>query len=615
MIDRPDRPPDIGRARIFGIVILLGLLAILARLWYLQVAHGEELEQQSRSNQRRLIRRVPPRGQITDCRGRVLATNRRQIVVSVVPELVLPDRKKNNGEVLPLLASLLNMPAEDLKALIRDNQINAFDPVRVAEDVDMATVTRIEEHRLDLPGVDVGPEPVRYYPSGPLCGHLLGQMGEIQKAELDARRGEGYRPGDYCGRLGLERAYDADLRGKNGGREIEVDARGRELNQVSNDDPIPGATLTLTIDLDIQKIAYSELSAWAAKGKPGAAVALDPQTGAVLAMVSVPSYDPNLFVKGISKADWQKIAENPLKPQINRAVGSGYAPGSTFKVVTATAGLETGEVGPRSRDYCSGVIWLGRWPKHCHKRGGHGSVDLYDAIAKSCDVFFYHLGQRLGPDRMAEYARRFGLGRRTGIDLPRVETAGIVPTPAWKRKRWHQEWVGGETVDYAIGQAMLACTPLQMCNVAAAIGNGGTLYQPQLVRAITAYDTPNTPRVIRRLQPKALGKLGVSPNTLAVLARGMREVMEPGGTGAASAIPGLAIAGKTGTAQMRQRGEMVNNAWFIGFAPVENPRIAVCVFVEGGGHGGAVAAPIARKMLAQFFHLKPGEPKATSSTD
>ncbi len=595
-------------------VVTLGLLAILARLWYLQVARGDDLLAASEGNRSRLIRRVPPRGQILDRKGRVLATNRPRIVVSVVPETV-----RKHPEMLYLLASLLETTPEDLEAIIQAERISPFDPVRVAIDVDIATATRVEEQRLNLPDVLVGPEPLRYYPDGPLFGHLLGQMGQIAPEELKTRRREGYRPGDSCGKLGLERAYDSELRGTDGGQKIEVDARGRMRGMMENTDPIPGDTLMLTLDRDLQRIAWQELSEWAAKGKPGAVVALDPQTGAVLAMVSVPSYDPNQFVAGVSKDYWEQLRQNPLKPLINRAIGSAYAPGSTFKMITAAAGLETGQTSPGDGAYCPGYLALGRWIKHCHKRGGHGSVSLNSAISQSCDVFFYHLGQRLGPDRLAEFARRFGLGKRTRIRMQRpgdasVERMGIVPDPVWKRASRHGEWVGGDTVDYAIGQAMLACTPLQMCNVAAAIGNGGTLYRPQMVQTVRAYDAQNRPSLVYRLQPEAMQQVGLSPTTLAILIQGMRTVMESG-TGAHSNIPGLDIAGKTGTAQMVKDGVMQNNAWFIGFAPATKPRIAICVFVETGGHGGETAAPIARKLFAQFFGVTVDAAEATATTD
>jgi penicillin-binding protein 2 len=401
---------------------------------------------------------------------------------------------------------------------------------------------------------------------------------------------------------------------------VQVDAGGRLLRQVGNTDPIPGCTLRLTLDSELQAVAFRELSKWAEKGNPGAAVALDPNTGAVLALCSAPSYDPGQFVSGISRPDWESLQSNPFKPQINRAISSSSAPGSTFKVISASAGLETAAITRNTTDYCTGMIRLGTWIKRCHKASGHGRVDLNEAIAQSCDVYFYHLGQKLGPDVMADYARKFGLGSPTGIDLSRpgdsrLESAGTVPDPAWKLSHKRGPWVGGDTVDYAIGQAMLRCTPLQMCNVAAAIANGGTLFKPQVVQSIAKYDTQNRGHVVQKLTPTALSKLPVSQATLALIVRGMRSVMEPGGTASHASIPGLAVGGKTGTAQIRRHSEVADNAWFIGFAPVAHPTIAVCVFVEGGGHGGDTAAPIARKMIAQFLKIKVDDIRPVHTTD
>lgn len=595
-------------------LVLAGLGCIIFRLWYLQIAKGEEMWTASEINRTRQIRRVPPRGQIEDRNGVVLATNRNQIVVSVVPE----EMRKNPG-TLPKLAKLLNKSTEELEWAIESGKTTMFDPVRVEVGVEMDVATQIEEQHSELPGVSVGPEPIRKYVDGPVFGHLLGQLGQIKPDDLKKRRDVGYKPGDFCGQLGVERANDDVLRGYDGGREVEVNAKGRIIKDVGNIDPVPGATVRLTIDAAVQKVAYEALAGWVAKGKPGAAVAIDPQTGAVIALASCPSYDPNQFVTGISRADWKKLSEDPLKPQINRAISGGYAPGSTFKVITASAGLETHSIGVHDSEYCTGGMYLGRWLKRCHKSGGHGSVDMVEALQKSCDVYFYRLGQKLGPDNMAAYARKFGLGTRTKIDImgendPQIETSGLVPDPEWKRKHKRGEWVGGETVDYAIGQAMLKCTPLQMCNVAAAIGNGGTLYRPQLVQRVTAFKD-GRPTVARTLQPQILNKVDISEHTRSIIVEGMRAVMGPGGTAARSVIPGLEMAGKTGTAQMRKDGRMVNNAWFIGYAPADHPKIAVCVFVETGGHGGDTAAPIASKMIGTYLHMGAVNADATGSSD
>jgi penicillin-binding protein 2 len=618
LIHVPEPAPDLARVRVFGAILLLGIVALVARLWFLQIVEGDDLFAASEINRIRLIRNVAPRGLIEDSSGHILATNRSQIVVSVVPAEI-----RGTPDIIDRLAALIEIPASEIEEIVRDNTVNENEPVRVAEDIGIDLATRIEEQRLSLPGVTIGSEPVRSYPDGPLLGHVLGQMGQISREELQQRAkreprpaadsadiagavpGAGdYHPGDYCGKLGLEQAYDAQLRGRDGGRKIEVDAHGRMRRELESVAPVPGARMTLSIDRGLQDVAYRELSRLTNSGLPGAAVALDPRTGAVLALASTPSYDPNLWVQGIRKTDYKRYLDDPRKPLINRAVATDTAPGSTFKIVTASAGLETGTVTENTTFYCSGSIRLGHWTKRCHKAGGHGAVNTPRALAESCDVFFYRLGQLLGPDQMAAFARRFGLGHKTGIDLSQVERAGFVPDPAWKLKRFHQAWVGGDTVDYAIGQSSLQCTPLQMCNIASAIANGGTLYRPQLVRSISTYGQDRIAHETMQMRPAVVKRIRLSAETLRVVREGMERVMEPGGTAAACALPGIRSAGKTGTAQHREHGEMRNSAWFVGYAPADDPRIAVCVYVENGGHGGARAGPIARKMLAQYLGVK-----------
>lgn len=599
VIDIPQRSPHVPRIYVLMTMMALGLTAILARLWYLQIVLGDDLQEQSAGNIARKVRRTPPRGQIEDRNGLVVATIRPRLVVKVIP-----DELRKYPETLMLLGELLGVPPIDLAETVKQDKITPFDPVRIAEDIDQSMATRIEERRADLPGVFIDQEPVRLYPQRALFGHLLGQMGEISREDLKSRPGTAYKPGDYCGKLGVERAFDEELRGRDGGMDIEVDARGRMRKVIATKDPVPGETLRLTLDSELQSIAMRELGVWLAQGKPGAAVAMDPNTGAVLALASSPGYDPNLFARGISKADWKRLQEDALKPQINRAVGSPYAPGSTFKVVSAAAGLESGEITEFSSVNCTGSIQLGRWVKHCHKRSGHGAVSLRKAIDESCNVYFYRLGQKLGPERMAEFARKFGLGAPTGIDLPKVESAGTVPDPKWKLSRRLGPWVGGDTVDFAIGQAMLGTTPLQMCRMIAAVANGGALLKPQLLLQSTTFDDNLKPTIVQRLERRETGRLPASSETLSVLRRALQAVVERG-TGTRAQIPGIPVAGKTGTAQMAKRGRLVDNAWFVGFAPADKPKIAVAVFVETGGHGGDTAAPIAQKLMARYLGVVP----------
>ncbi len=582
-----------------SVVTVVACMVIMVRLWYLQVALGDELLRASERNRTRVLRRLPPRGLITDAEGQVLAATRLRVVVSVLPEA-----REKDSALMARLARLLGKPEAEIEKTYQENKVDAFQPVRVAWDVGLEVATRIEEQLYALPGVLIGPEPIRAYAAGPEFGHVIGYVGQCSEDDLRKRAAAGYVRGDVCGKTGVEGGpFDGALRGMDGGTTVEVDAQGRVQGQLATSDPVAGATLRLNIVGRLQRLAYSKLLEHARRGHPGAAVAMNPQTGAVLALASAPSYDPASFEGGIAKEMWQELRDNRLKPLINRATSSATAPGSVFKLVTAIAGLETSKTSPWDSVHCTGVIYLGRWPKRCHKRSGHGTVDLIEAIAKSCDVFFYRLGQRLGPDTMAAYARMLGFGSRTGIDLPSVESAGFVPDPQWKERRGLGPWVGGDTVDYAIGQAMLGCTPLQMCTATCAIANGGTLYVPQIVESAASHTADGEER-LEKVVPKVNRKLNLKPGTLSAVVRGMEAVMQRGGTASLSAISGVRVAGKTGTAQRMRRGEYVDDAWFVAFAPVESPRIAVCVYVEEGGHGGAVAAPIARALIAEYLGIK-----------
>jgi penicillin-binding protein 2 len=372
-----------------------------------------------------------------------------------------------------------------------------------------------------------------------------------------------------------------------------------------------GKTVQLNLDLRLQRLATEELSKYASVGKPGAAVALDPTNGRVLALVSVPGYDPNQFIGGISKTDWDALQKHKLKPQINRSVGSAYAPGSVFKLMVAAEALDLGLISQGTSFKCDGVYKVGTWSKHCHKRAGHGYVDLERAIASSCDIYFYRVGQLMGPERLAKCAKRYGFGSKTEIDIAGendgIERSGTVPDPEWKLKRKLGPWVGGDTVDYAMGQSMLTVTPLQLCRAVAAIGNGGTLYRPQLVRRILSRDDKGAGKV--EFEPKVtpMGEIGITERSRNFVLRAMETTVAHGTAGSAQ-VAGIRVLGKTGTAQMVSDGHLVDNAWFVALAPAENPKIAVCVFVEAAGHGGDIAAPIARKLIARYMNI-PLDPK------
>jgi penicillin-binding protein 2 len=569
------------------------LVVIVMRLWFLQIVKGQELAQQSQTQQVRRIRRVAARGLIEDRHGKVLASSRPKFVVSITP-----DDAKKNPQVVERLAALLDTTVQDLEDKIdAGRKLSRYDPVPMQRDVDIKVLSRIEEQRLDLPGVLVTRDPVRYYMDNSLCTHVLGITRPIPKTEpkeLAKLLAKGYRGGDLIGQEGLEKTYEEELRGQDGGTDVTVDARGRILKTLDEIPPLAGHTLKLGLDLDLQQVAWQALKEqFDSKGTPGAAVAIDPNDGSVLALVSMPTYDLNTYGERFNqlKADKKNV------PLLNRAISSVYPSGSPFKLITAAAGLETGTTTVETSDYCSGGIHLGRWPFRCDEV--HGSVAFYRAIGASCNVFFYHTAQRAmacDPNSLPFWARRFGLGQKTGIDLP-GEHRGHVPDAEWKRKVLHDGWRMGDTYNMAIGQGSVQTSPLQLANYAAGLANGGTLWRPHLVKEIidpvTGESTP--------VKPQIHLKMGLKPQNRDAIVEGMRRAVQPGGTAYGAEIPGIPIAGKTGTAQARKNGKAVDNSVFICFAPADHPKIAIAVLVEAGGYGAKVAVPIAHRMLVEYL--------------
>nr|CAA9296712.1 Peptidoglycan D,D-transpeptidase MrdA [uncultured Armatimonadetes bacterium] len=591
------------RLRVFGGVIVLFLVVLLARLWYLQILQGDRFREEARANSARPFRAVAPRGAIEDVRGRALVTNRAQFSVFVVPP-DLPKDEEKRARVFLDLAGILEMTPEALQANLKTNKVSASDPIPVAEGVSMKILSRIAENRMRLPGVTAQAEPVRHYPLGKFfAAHLLGTIGPINPAEIARKENLdlGYRPGDFIGKSGVERQYDRLLNGKEGGTWYEVDARGRRQRQLRVQDPITGAGLRLCLDKDVQAAAEQAMG-----DQHGAAVAIDPRNGRVLAMVSRPTFDPNLFARRPLLAREYKALMDPRAnhPLQNRAISSPQPPGSTFKIITATAGLATGALGPHSTDYCRGGIPMGGRIKRCHAR--HGGVTLETAIAASCDVFFYHAGRRIGPTPLAHWAEQFGLGRRTGIDLP-SERGGTVPSPAWKAVMAPKfgnpdtRWYPGDTANMAIGQGDLQTTPLQIAQAAGAIGNGGVIYKPRVLEQAVSADQ----KVLYQMKPEVLQKVPISQENLRLVAQGMRSVVHGGrGTSRRARLAGITVAGKSGSAETRGGGP--THAWFMCYAPYEKPTIAICVFLETRGrglHGGSDAAPIARTMMAAHFNV------------
>jgi penicillin-binding protein 2 len=607
---------SIVKRLIFIAVFIVLIFAVFGvRLFQLQVIEGEDLGNRARRNSVRTVRLEAPRGDIVDRFGRELATTRPAFGVHVMPAEL-----RERALTLAALGNLLDQDPSELSERVGTPKGRArFQPVRVAKDLPYDSRTRVESHLYALPGVFTDASPRRYYVGGSLAAHVLGYTGEIHTKQLEKRSFADYRSGDVIGQAGVESRYESILRGRAGGRNVVVDVAGRIDEVLDEVEATPGGTLMLTIDRDLQRAAEDAFLPDVIGGeeKRGAVVALDPRNGDVLALVSHPAFDPNSFAGGIDSATWKQLTESEGRPIQNRALAGQYPPGSTYKVFVAAAALEEKAIALDDRVFCPGTFKLGRRTYRCWKRGGHGSVNLHDALVRSCDVFFYQLGLKLGIDRMAFFANGFHLGRRTGIALGN-ESPGIIPTRAWKERRFTEVWLKGETVSASIGQGYNLTTPMQLAVAYAAIANGGTIFRPRiLLRRAGPDDT-----VEQGPEPEALGKVPVSPDHLATITRALEGVIHgEGGTGRRARIPGVRVAGKTGTAQVVHLKETEDleedeiplkfrdHGWFAAFAPVEAPEIVVVALAEHGGHGGSAAGPIVNAVLSRYFKSSmPEEP-------
>lgn len=591
------------RAGLAALVVVVLFSGIAARLFSLQVGDSQSWQSRSERNRIRLERLPATRGRILDVQGRPLADNRPSFDIVLVPEDV--------GDLRETLASLgkltrYELPnSEDIQRAAKRRP--PFEGIAIRRDVSWDAVVALETHQHELPGVRLDVGPMRTYPEGRLASHLLGYVGEV--AEEDLRDDTPYRPGDLIGKTGAEKVWERRLRGATGAQQIEVDARGQHLRVLSEARGIRGDSLYLTIDRRLQAFAEQLLD-----GKEGALIALRPKTGEVLALASAPTFDPNQFAGGIGAEEWRDLLANDLRPLNNRALQGQYPPGSTFKIITAAAALEEEIVTPETKIFCGGSLQFGNRSYRCWKPHGHGALNLHEALVESCDVYFYQVGQKLGVDRIAEFARRFGLGADTGIDLGH-EKSGLVPTKDWKKRRFGEAWYSGETLSVAIGQGFLLTTPLQVANIAAGIANNGIVMRPQLVQQIES----GAGEQIYNLSPQVQGRLGLRPRTLQQLRNALHGVVHADkGTGTSARLATIDIAGKTGTAQVFKMGKqqirtdelarhLRDHAWFIAFAPVENPEVAIAVLVEhAGGGGGARAAPLAHDFADFYFSLTRG---------
>lgn len=569
-------------------VVLSIFLVIIGQLWYLQVLEGGRFLDASDKNRIRIRPVAAPRGILFDRHGVPLVDNRPAFTLSLIPREL--DRDPVRRQVaLARVAALLSIPYRDLEESAARVSPDSHLPVRVRRGLTLDDVAKIEERKIELPGVIVEVEPQRTYPSSRFAAHLLGYVREANEEQLKQRR---HRRGDMVGQTGLERLLDEHLRGRDGGESIEVDAMGRLVRLVQQTEPHPGAQVITTIDRRIQEAAEQAL-----EGLAGAIVVMDPRNGDVLAMASAPAFPIDRFTGTIDRDAWLAVVRDPQHPMLNRTLQTQYAPGSVFKIVVTAAGLQEGTLTPLDRVHCGGAFHLGTWTFKDWKEGGHGTVDLHRAMAQSCNVFFYQAGLKIGGAAIAKYAGVFGFGRPTGVDL-QSEKPGLLPQP--KVRRGRQVWQAGDTVNMSIGQGALLVTPIQVARFMAAVANGGVLWKPRLVQRVeradrgTIYSDPG----------RVMGHVDLSPVVWAFLKQSLWSVVNEGGTGAAARIPGLDVAGKTGTAQMianskASRGE--DHAWFAAFAPVREPEVVVVVLVERGGKGGQVAAPIAKKILNAIF--------------
>jgi len=598
---RDDRRFVNARLDLARLLASIGFAVLIFTYWYIQFIRGNYYRNLSETNRLRSLPIHAIRGVISDRNGRVLTENEPAF------NLLLYRREvKDLGSTREFLEQQLGIDRQDFTTRFeRARGTHEFVPVRLADDMDIATVARTEAHAPEHPELKIDITEKRRYKGSPRAAHLLGYLGEATPEQV--KQGpKRFKAGDSVGLAGIEAVYNSHLAGTPGEKTVVVDSLGREMFEASKTTAVSGKSLPLTIDVRLQELTERYFA-----DKVGAVVALDPKTGEILTLVSSPDYDPNDFVGRVSSEAWNRIISDPRHPLQNRAVQNAYSPGSIFKVVMAYAGLEKGAITPEEKIFCPGSATFYGNTYRCHKAGGHGWCDLRRAIEVSCDVYFYNVGRRLGIASISEAATAFGLGSLTGVDLL-SEKKGLVPSEEWSRAFRHQPWYAGETISVAIGQGPLLVTPIQMARMIAAIANGGHLVIPRLRLG------PIDPGPRREFAPS----ISMKPSTLDAIKDGLSLVVNGGGgTADAARVPGIEICGKTGTVQVIQQKKAVksenlaynlrDHAWFIAFAPRENPKLALAIFVEHGGHGGSVAAPLAAAMFrAYLLNQWPSPPAA-----
>ena len=577
-----------GRLAVASYVIVGMIALLLFGFWKLQIIDSDRDSQLAERNRVRSIPIIAPRGSMLDREGRVLVDSYPSFSV-----LLLRDAPGQVEKLLPQIADGLGMTLDEVKQEIdAAKAMPKFQPIVIKPEASPADIAFIESHRADLPVLEMLMVHRRRYPHGDMLGNTVGYVGEVSPEQIEASDSK-LKPGDTVGKAGLERVYNDTLMGTDGLRRVIVNSIGKEAGRLEQQDAIPGKPIQLTIDYDLQAVADSYMA-----DREGAVVAMDGRTGEILAMVSRPTFNPNDFAVRVPAAEWRSLNTDVRTPLLNRAIQGQLAPGSVFKIVMATAMLESKALPENFTASCPGhANFYGR-VFHCWRPAGHGTVDLHKAIVDSCDVFFYTIGQRLGIDRIHEYATGLGLGRRTGIDLP-SEEPGLIPSEEWVQRVYHHKWYAGETISVAIGQGSVTVTPVQLARMIAAVANGGELLQPHLLKNFTA---------------KA-DHFPLAEDTVEQVTQGMYGVINEGGTGASLKLQNIEFSGKSGTAQlmsyeagsrMGKKGKETNG-WFVGYAPRRDPEIVVVALVQGSSeHGGTTAGPVVRDIVKAYYDKKNG---------
>jgi penicillin-binding protein 2 len=579
-----------GRLAVASYIIVGMIGVLLIGFWKLQVIDADKYSTMAERNRVRYIPVIAPRGRMLDRDGRVLVDNRPSFSV-----LLLRDDPAQVEKHLAGISDGLGIPVEDLREQINNTKnLPKFQPIIIKPDASQADIAFIESHRSDIPVLEMISVSRRRYLPGGFFAHAAGYVGDVSEQQIEASNGK-LRPGDFAGKTGLERQYNDLLQGTDGMRRVVVNSVGKEVDRLSTQEAISGKQILLTIDYDLQEIAEQSLGA-----RPGAAVALDPRTGEVLAMVSHPALDPNDFAVRISADDWKSLNEDPEHPLLNRAIQAQLAPGSVFKIITATAMLEDKNPPESFTTFCPGyATFYGRQFKcWVFGKSSHGVVGLHKAILESCDIFFYNAGMRLGIDRLSYYGAKLGLGRKTGIDLPE-ELPGLMPSAEWVERVFHRKWYAGETISVSTGQGAVITTPLQLAHTIGGIAMGGVFKQPHLLK-----DAPNVGEE----------RFALSESTVEKITDAMYGVVNEGGTGASLKLAGIELSGKSGTAQVigyatrekfGKQKRFEDNAWFVGYAPRRNPEIVVAVLVqESGKHGGEAAGPVVKEVIKAYYDKK-----------